>query len=137
MAPEVAIGEGDVDARADLHALGCVGYFLLSGTMVFEDTNPMKVALKHVQTVPDPPSARTELPIPPDLERVILRCLEKSPAARPATAGELGELLGQCAVPPWSERDAAAWWDRHLPRSSSLRSFAQPATHTPPVVQKV
>ena len=137
MAPEVAIGEGDVDARADLYALGCVGYFLLSGTMVFEDTNPMKVALKHVQTVPDPPSARTELPIPPDLERVILRCLEKSPAARPATAGELGELLGQCAVPPWSERDAAAWWDRHLPRSSSLRSFAQPATHTPPVVQKV
>ena len=137
MAPEVAVGEGDVDARADLYALGCVGYFLLSGTMVFEDTNPMKVALKHVQAAPEPPSARTELPIPPDLERVVLRCLEKAPAARPASAAELHELLGQCAVSPWTVREAAAWWEHHLPRSSSLRSFAQPATHTPPLVQKV
>jgi serine/threonine-protein kinase len=137
MAPEVAVGEGDVDARADLYAVGCVGYFLLSGSMVFEDSNPMKVALKHVQAIPDPPSARTELPIPPDLERVILRCLEKSPAARPATAGELGELLDRCAVSDWGEREAVTWWEHHLPRSSSLRSFAQPATHTPPLVQKV
>jgi serine/threonine-protein kinase len=137
MAPEVAVGDGDVDARADLYALGCVGYFLLCGTMVFEDTNPMKVALKHVQAAPEPPSARTELPIPADLERVILRCLEKAPGARPASAGELSNLLSQCAVSPWMPRDAAAWWEHHLPRSSSLRSFAQPPSHTPPLVQKV
>jgi serine/threonine-protein kinase len=137
MAPEVAIGEGEVDARADLYALGCVAYVLLTGTMVFDDPNPMKVALKHVQAAPDPPSARTELPIPPELERIVLRCLEKSPAARPASARELDGLLQACAIPPWTERDAAAWWDRHLPRSSSLRSFAQPPSHTPPVVQKI
>jgi serine/threonine-protein kinase len=137
MAPEVAVGDGDVDARVDLYAVGCVAYVLLTGTMVFDDPNPMKVALKHVQAVPDPPSARTELPIPPDLERVILQCLEKSPAARPASARDLDDLLRACAVPAWTERDAAAWWDRHLPRSSSLRSFAQPPSHTPPVVQKI
>ena len=39
---------------ADLYALGCVGYFLLTGTPVFTDTNPMKVALKHVQVAPGP-----------------------------------------------------------------------------------
>jgi serine/threonine-protein kinase len=137
MAPEVAVGDGDVDARADLYALGCVGYFLLTGTMVFEDTNPMKVALKHVQAAPEPPSARTELPIPADLEQVMLRCLAKVPAARPASAGELHDLLSQCEVADWTARDAAAWWERHLPRSSTLRSFAQPASQTPPLVQKV
>ena len=64
IAPEVALGEIDVDARADIYALGCVAYFLLTGTLVFPDSNPMSMALKHVQAQPDPPSTRTELPMP-------------------------------------------------------------------------
>ena len=64
MAPEVALGNTDVDARADLYALGCVAYVLLTGTLVFPDSNPMSMSLKHVQAPPDPPSQRTELPIP-------------------------------------------------------------------------
>jgi hypothetical protein len=137
MAPEVALGSPDVDGRADLYALGCLGYVLLTGTLVFPDTNPMSMALKHVQVAPDPPSQRTELPIPPDLERLIMQCLEKKPAARPSSARELRERLLMSGAPAWTERDAASWWEHHLPHSSSLRSFAQSTMRTPPVVQKV
>jgi serine/threonine-protein kinase len=137
MAPEVALGSSAVDGRADIYALGCVGYVLLTGTLVFPDSNPLTTALSHVQKLPDPPSTRTELAIPADLERLILRCLEKDPDARPADACALIHLLVACAVPEaWSARDAALWWERHLPPSSSLRSFAQPTPLTPPAVQK-
>jgi serine/threonine protein kinase len=137
IAPEVALGDAEVDARADLYALGCVAYVLLTGTLVFPDPNPLSMTLKHVQAAPDPPSLRTELAIPPDLERIILHCLAKNPSDRPSSAAELEEMLGTCGAADWTERDAATWWELHLPRSSSLRSFAQASPRTPPVVQKV
>jgi serine/threonine-protein kinase len=123
IAPEIALGEPAVDGRADIYAIGCVAYFLLTGTLVFPDPNPMSMALKHVQTPPEPMAARTELPIPGDLERVIMQCLAKSPATRPSSARELARLLRRCDLPPWTEDDAAAWWERHLPASSSLRAI--------------
>jgi serine/threonine protein kinase len=124
MAPEVARA-GAVDARADLYALGCVAYFLLTGTLVFTDSNPVAVALKHMRTQPDPPSRRTSHSVPVDLERVVLKCLEKDPGARPASARELERMLAACDVPPWTEEDADAWWKRHLPAASPLRSFSE------------
>jgi serine/threonine-protein kinase len=136
MSPEVATGSANIDARADLYALGCVGYALLTGGLVFVDPKPVGVALKHMQVVPDPPSRRTDRFVPPDLERVILACLEKEPRARPADARTLEEMLRACDVPYWREEDAAAWWERHLPLNSPLRSFALTPPSAPPVVQK-
>ena len=135
MAPEAARA-GDVDPRADLYALGCIAYVLLTGTLVFTDTNPVAVALKHMRTPPVPPSNRTSRYIPADLERVILQCLEKEPAARPETAGELERMLAACDLPRWTDENAAAWWMRHLPSTSPLRSFSDAARHTPRTVQK-
>jgi serine/threonine-protein kinase len=135
MAPEVARA-GPIDARADLYALGCIAYFLLTGALVFADSNPVTVAIKHLRTRPDPPSRRTALFIPPDVERVVLQCLEKEPAARPATARDVERMLSACDVPPWTESDAEAWWARHLPAASPLRSSGGTAPHTPPDVQK-
>ena len=63
MAPEVIL-EGAVDARADIYALGCVAYYLLTGELVFEADTPMKMFVQHLQTPPVPPSERSELPIP-------------------------------------------------------------------------
>jgi serine/threonine-protein kinase len=137
MAPEVALGEASVDGRADVYALGCVAYFLLTGTLVFDDPNPMSMALKHVQTPPTRPSERTELPIPPDLEQLIMRCLEKKADARPSGAKELGRLLNDCQVPAWTEESAEAWWERHLPATSSLRVVVHTPSTTPAVVRKV
>jgi serine/threonine-protein kinase len=136
IAPEVAMGEARIDGRADLYALGCVAYFLLTGALVFEDSNPTTMALKHVQAIPEPPSRRTELPIPPDLEAIIMQLLAKKPDDRIASAGELARRLTACASTPWSDDAAAVWWDRNLPVTSSLRSFAQPVQATPPVLRK-
>ena len=136
MAPEVARASRKIDARADLYALGCVGYVLLTGTLVFTDSNPVTVALKHMRTRPDPPSKRTDKFVPADLERVILACLEKDAGARPATARQVERLLAACDVPPWSEEDATAWWSSHLPPASPLRSFSQTPPDAPRVVEK-
>ena len=57
-------GEADVDRRADVYALGCVAYFLLTGQLVFEADTPMKMLMQHVHATPVPPSQRTELPDP-------------------------------------------------------------------------
>jgi serine/threonine-protein kinase len=134
MSPEVAAASSKIDPRADLYSLGCVGYFLLTGSLVFADKNPVNIALKHMKTAPTPPSRRTDQLIPPDLERVILACLEKQPGARPADARALEKMLAACDVPSWSEGDARDWWARHLPPTSPMRSFAQPPPHTRSVV---
>jgi tRNA A-37 threonylcarbamoyl transferase component Bud32 len=128
IAPEVALGETAVDGRADLYALGCVAYYLLTGEMVFSEANAMSMVVNHVQTAPARPSSRTELPIPADLEAIVMHCLEKSPAARPQSARQVAAMLEQCTFEPWSDAEAAAWWERHLPESSTLRSGASSST---------
>jgi serine/threonine-protein kinase len=108
----------------------------LTGKLVFEDPNPTTMALKHVQAIPEPPSRRTEIPIPPDLEAIIMQCLAKKPEDRPATATDVARALAACQTSGWTDETAAAWWDRNLPATSSLRSFAQPGQATPPVLRK-
>ena len=61
MPPEMATGAETVDARSDIYALGCVGYWLLTGSHVFSGSTPMKVVVAHVKETPVPPSQRTEL----------------------------------------------------------------------------
>jgi serine/threonine-protein kinase len=117
MAPEIALCRRDIDGRADLYSLGCVGYWLLTGHLVFEADSAMAMAMAHVQKQPVPPSLRTGIEVPGSLERVILRCLEKDPARRPETARELLDLLAECNdIEPWTQRDAERWWAAHAPQ---------------------
>ena len=126
IAPEVALGDGPVDGRADLYAVGCVAYWLLTGHRVFEGDSPMQVALQHVQRPPVPPSRRTELPIGDGLERAILSCLEKAPERRPADAEDLARRLSDCSPQAcWGERQARCWWEAHVPQ---LGGTAAPAS---------
>ena len=114
MAPEIALGRTDVDGRADLYALGCVAYYLLTGQLVFQAETPLAMALAHVNEVPHPPSARSELSIPPALDALILGCLAKDPSQRPSSARELAERLAR-AVPDdrWTADAAHRWWETH------------------------
>ena len=95
MAPEIIL-EGEVDQRADVYALGCVAYYLLTGQLVFEADTPMKMFVQHLQTPPIPPSQRTEMPIPREVDELVLACLEKDPRRRPQNAAELLRMLDRC-----------------------------------------
>ena len=67
MAPEMVVDRNPVDRRSDLYALGCVAYWLLTGTQVFEADSGVEQVVEHVKTPPTPPSERIDLPIPTPL----------------------------------------------------------------------
>ncbi len=116
MAPEIALGEPRIDARADIYALGCLGYWLVTGANVFRASSPMRVMLAHAHETPDPPSRRSEVGIPGPFEATVMRCLAKNPADRFATAEELMAALDDTAGEDrWTSRDAERWWRKHLP----------------------
>jgi serine/threonine-protein kinase len=127
MPPEAATGHARLDGRADLYALGCVAYWLITGCHVFEGDTPMAVVLDHVRTSPVPPSLRTEMDVPPDLEALIMSCLAKEPPDRPASAGELARLLGETGLEDaWGAEAAAEWWRLHLPMEADSRARPTP-----------
>ncbi len=117
MAPEMVTGEAPVDGRADIYALGCVGYWLLTGQLVFEGKSPLSILVQHVKE--DPPSirSRTEIEVPARLEEVIRACLSKDPDDRPASALQLGDTLAALAatLPAWTHDRAEKWWRTNLP----------------------
>ncbi|MCB1161767.1 protein kinase [bacterium] len=115
MAPEQALGKGD-DARADLYAVGCLAYWMLTGQTVFTGETAMELLVQHARSAPAAPSTRTELPIPPALEALVMACLEKDPAARPQTAGAVDAALADCEREErWTPAQARRWWDTHHP----------------------
>jgi serine/threonine-protein kinase len=125
MAPEMALGQ-PVDGRTDIYALGCVAYYLLTGRLAFEGQG-LQMLVKRLHEDPAPPSHRTELPVPPELDRVILASLSRDPAGRPDAAA-LAASLASVPVEPWTESDAAAWWAAHQPRVEGAAAVPQPAT---------
>jgi serine/threonine-protein kinase len=130
IAPEQALGLAKLDGRADIYATGCVAYWLLTGQLVFKAETPLELILHHAHTVPAPPSDRTELPIPPALDQLVMECLAKSPADRPQSARELSQRLGEIAGPDaWTEAQAREWWAIHEP--SLLPPSGRPRAGTP------
>lgn len=116
MAPEQAVGGKDIDGRADVYALGCVGYWLLTGCLVFESDTALEMITRHLRDTPVPPSQLTEITIPPELEQIILACLEKKPADRPRDVVQLAKRLAAVATPEsWTREKAADWWRLHQP----------------------
>jgi serine/threonine-protein kinase len=116
MPPEIALGAERIDGRADIYALGCVAYWLLTGQRVFESGSAMQVVVDHIRTPVVPPSRRGGPSIPPALEEIVLRCLEKDPGTRPPGAASLSlELKALDLEGQWTEERAQAWWRAHPP----------------------
>ena len=131
IAPEAVTDPDRVGPRSDLYALGAVGYFLLTGQRVFAGKSSVDLYLQHVGTAPPPPSTRTSNPVPPELEALILQCLAKDPAGRPADARALAAALQALAVAhPWDEDAALAWWQAFEARRPVHRPGAPAGTIT-------
>jgi tetratricopeptide (TPR) repeat protein len=97
MAPEQAMGEPTTDSRADLYALGAVAYEMLTGRAPFTGTTAQMVIAAHLAEPPDP-VRRHRSAVPPALEALVMRLLEKHPADRVQTAAEVVRLLEAVTV---------------------------------------
>jgi eukaryotic-like serine/threonine-protein kinase len=114
MAPEQAMGDRALDARADLYALGAVMYCALTGRPPFEGDRPFVVMMAHARDPVTPPRA-VRPDVPADLERVVLRCLAKRPEDRYPNSKALGEALAACdSAGEWGPHRAEAWWEVRL-----------------------
>ncbi len=111
--PEMIATPDDVGPRADLYGIGAVGYFLLTGTPVFERDNVTDLLEAQLHEPPEGLSSRLGAELPKDLELVILACLAKDPTDRPRSAGELIRMLERLSVPEWTVSEAEAWWDEY------------------------
>ncbi len=121
MPPESIVDPTASDPRSDLYAVGAMAYYLLTGKYVFDHEQASEVFQKQLSDPPVPPGQVTENPISPELEQIILRCLEKDPAQRPQSALELVALLSTspCAGDSTPE-SRAAWWAAYYARQNSV-----------------
>ncbi|MGH7629540.1 MAG: protein kinase domain-containing protein, partial [Gemmatimonadales bacterium] len=100
MAPEQAVADPNIDHRADIYALGAVGYEMLTGRALYAGMSPQQVLAAHITRPPDPiPPVVNGRPVPPALAALVMRCLEKRADARPQDAGDLVPLLEGAATP--------------------------------------
>jgi len=116
MSPEHALGADELDGRSDIYAVGCLGYWLLTGEYVFVAKTPIEMLMQHIKDDPVPPSERTGQAIPQELDALILACLSKDPAGRPQTGDELRAALD--AIPlaeSWTRERAREWWETQHP----------------------
>ncbi len=113
MSPEAVLGR-DQDSRSDIYALACVGFWLLTGHLVFEADTPLEMAIQQAEVAPTLPSTRfPDIAVPEQLEDVLLSCLEKDPSSRPASAEEVARLLSESGIEEtWTPAAARQWWDR-------------------------
>ena len=125
MAPESFDG-APVSAAGDVYALGAACYYALTGSAPFDGDNASDLRRAHQHAPLVPPSLRAQVEVPRPLEKIILRCLAKEPAARYADAAALGTALEDCArlMPGWKREDAARWWQR----ARVSRAATPPAT---------
>ena len=96
MSPEQAAGDPMVDHRADIYSLGCMAYELLTGKPPFADRAPARMLAAHISETPvQVASLRPD--VPPALDQLVMRCLEKDPALRPQSGSEIVQTLDSIA----------------------------------------
>jgi serine/threonine-protein kinase len=114
MSPERIRHPGDADARADIYALGAVGYHLLTGKRLFDTETEHDLIYQVLHTVPPLASERSPFTVPVELDALIGRCLEKDPDRRPQSMAEVASALDAVLVyQPWTRGQIEAWWKQN------------------------
>ena len=98
MAPEQATADPTTDHRADIYAFGVLAYEMLTGQPPFTGRNPSQLLAAHVTETPEPITRRRPN-LPPALGALVMRCLEKRPADRPQSVGEIVHALDDITTP--------------------------------------
>src|SRR4029453_6497120 len=123
MAPEQAAADPNVDARADLYAVGVVAFEILTGRPPFTGVSRQQVLAAHMTASPEP-VRRLRPGIAPSLEHAVMRCLEKRPADRWQTAEARLAQLQQAPAPRDGTARPGTWLERLMPRSRPSRLAA-------------
>ena len=111
MSPETIERPNSVDARSDLYSLGVVAYYLVTGQPLFSGLSVGEIMTQQLKAEPPRPSESLAEPLSADFEEVIMHCLAKNPAERPASARALEEALSHCTkAGMWGRAEAEAWW---------------------------
>jgi serine/threonine protein kinase len=138
VAPELVTGEGPTDGRVDLYSLACTAFWMLTGMTVFQAKTPTAMLLAHVNSEPPPLSQLCEHCIPDALEKILRQCLEKHPEARPTSALEVWDRLGEIDCGSvWDGRRAREWWLRHAPETASPGRAARGGIESPQSVDSI
>ena len=130
MAPEQITGETNVDHRADIYATGSLAFEMLTGTPPFRGATAQALLAAHLSQAP-PSMTSLRRAIPPELDALVLRCLEKRPADRWQTAGEvvaqLDAIAGTLTSGAASVSATRAAADAPLPLATTASAPAHPA----------
>lgn len=129
MAPEVILGEESTGVYIDIFSLGAVAYNLLCDRRPFEGESPVKIMMAQVNEDPPPPSEVLEREVDPELEGLIMDCLEKDPTDRPSSMVQIRRRLRQCSAETvWTMKEARAWWSARGDDVFALNE--EPESHT-------
>lgn len=106
MSPEQIRGSG-VSPKSDIYSMGCVIFYAFTRTTPFQGTG-FTVAASHLSDAP--PAIRSRAPnLPPEVEDVVYKCLEKDPDARPIDASDLGQELFEALKPIFDTKMLDIW----------------------------
>jgi eukaryotic-like serine/threonine-protein kinase len=134
LSPEQARG-APVDQTSDLYSVGVVLYELLTGLVPFSGDTPVEIAMKHLSSVPEPPSTK-RAEVPRDLDLVVMRALAKDPSERYHSAEEMDADLRRVnrgvAISPATEEAATAIISRPPPTAITEARPQPPVPYAPP-----
>ncbi len=130
MAPEQILGM-QLDGRADLYALGCCMWWLLTGREVFaREGAEAKILHKHIYDPIPPLIDKTKGWCPRELEAVLKTVLAKEPDDRPKDARHLAAMLRAIPIPPehaWTDAKAQTWWTAYKPAPAGAETVVSPS----------
>jgi serine/threonine-protein kinase len=137
MSPEQAAGKQELDAKSDIYNVGAVGYYLITGELLFNRESPLQMLHAHAYE-PVVPICRFQKEVSADLQRVIMRCLEKDPAKRYPDAESLDRALASCeSAGLWTAERAEEWWRQIGTTTSAVPSKDAASSEIVTVLEQV